>query len=91
MKSIIQKDKCCYVCGNTRVHDHHIFGNSNRKKSEQYGLKVWLCYEHHNGSINGVHTGNQVLMNELRQLGQKAFEKKYGHDQFMKIFNKNYL
>ena len=42
-KSILQKDKECFLC--TRMQDleqHHIFGGPNRKWSEKYGLKVWL-------------------------------------------------
>jgi len=56
MKSIIQSEKECFVCKTTsNLHDHHIlFGTSNRKNSEKYGLKVWLCMEHHTGSA-GAH------------------------------------
>ena len=35
-KSILQDDKVCYICGTTAsLEEHHIFGASNRKKSEK--------------------------------------------------------
>lgn len=41
MKSIIQREKQCLICGSWNIEDHHIFfGNANRKQSEKYGLKV---------------------------------------------------
>lgn len=51
-KSILQKDKECYLCRrfyNLRtvrgLEEHHIlFGRGRRELSEQYGLKVWLCH-----------------------------------------------
>lgn len=91
-KSIIQNEKCCFVCETTRdLHDHHIFfGTSNRKNSEKYGLKVWLCYHHHNGSNEGVHF-NKALDTRLKQLGQAMFQEKYPELRFREIFGKNYL
>ena len=62
MKSVIQKEKECYVC-KTRygLHDHHIiYGTSNRKNSEKYGFKVWLCGKHHNLSNAGVHFNREL-------------------------------
>lgn len=56
MKSILQEEKRCYICGlYSPVEEHHIyFGNPNRRISEENGFKVWLCAEHHRGII-GVH------------------------------------
>ena len=58
---------------------------------EEYGLKVWLCHEHHTG-VNGVHSskGSQ-LMQELKELGQVVFTEKYGDELFFQRFGKNYL
>ena len=53
-KSILQKDKECFLC--TRMQDleqHHIFGGPNRKWSEKYGLKVWLCQRCHRDPRQG--------------------------------------
>lgn len=93
MKSIIQHEKKCYVCGTTQnLHDHHIFyGVSNRKQSERYGLKVWLCGDHHNLSNWGVHF-NKALDLHLKQLGQQYFESNFGsRENFREVFGKSYL
>ena len=44
MKSILQTEKKCYICGCMGyVEEHHVFhGTANRKKSERHGLKVWF-------------------------------------------------
>lgn len=92
MKSILQDSKICWKCGTTiNLHCHHVFsGTANRKKSEKYGMKVWLCARHHNMSAEGVHFDKQ-FNDELKQYAQIAFEKKYSHEKFMQEFHKNYL
>lgn len=92
MKSIIQKNKECYVCRTTYgLHDHHIFyGTSNRKQSEKYGLKVWLCGADHNLSNRGVHF-NKELDLELKQLAQRKFEETHSREEFMREFGRNWL
>ncbi len=92
MKSIIQKEKRCYLCGTTyNLHEHHcIHGSGNRKNSEKYGLKIWLCAAHHNMSNYGVHNDAKLDL-EIKQMAQKEFEKTHTREEFMKIFGKNYL
>ena len=96
MKSIIQREKQCLVCGNYQVEEHHcIYGTANRKLSEKYGLKVWLCNRHHTASFYqdksaAVHF-NKVLDKKIKQLAQKSFEYHYPELNFSKIFGKNYL
>lgn len=91
MHSIIQTEKKCFMCHSTSVlHKHHIFGAANRKWSEEYGLWIWLCPPHHNMSDHGIHF-NKPLDMQLKQIAQREFEDTYGHDEFMKIFGKNYL
>lgn len=78
------------MCGNPNVEEHHvIYGTNHRKLSEKFGLKVYLCNKHHTGS-EGVHH-NKVLDDTLKQYAQKKFEEKYSHEEFMKIFKRNYL
>lgn len=90
-KSILQKNKRCAVCHRTdELHEHHIFEGPNRRLSEQYGLKVWLCARHHNMSGEGVHF-NTGLDLRLKRIAQRQFEKQYGHEKFMKLFGRNYL
>lgn len=92
MKSILQKNKECFVCRTTYgLHDHHIFyGTSNRKQSEKYGLKVWLCGADHNLSNMGVHF-NKELDLELKQLAQRKFEETHTREEFRAVFGKNWL
>ena len=61
---------------------------ANRKKSEKFGLKVWLCYNCHTGP-NGVHF-NPSLDKRLKVMAQEEFEKRYGHEKFMEEFGKNW-
>ncbi len=92
MKTVLQTEKECYVCQTTyNLQDHHIlFGTANRKQSEKYGLKVWLCQEHHTGS-RGVHF-NKDLDLHLKKLAQEHFEAKIGaRNEFIRVFGRNYL
>ena len=90
MKSILQSEKGCWVCRRkNNLASHHVFfGTANRKKSEKYGLKVWLCYNCHTGQ-NGVHF-NPSLDKRLKMMAQEEFEKRYGHEKFMEEFGKNW-
>ena len=72
------------------LHSHHVFGAANRKWSEKYGLKVWLCPEHHNMSNAGIHF-NKDFDREVKKMAQLYFELEYGHAKFMEIFGRNYL
>lgn len=93
MKTVLQKEKKCYVCGTTyNLHDHHIFfGTSNRKQSEKRGLKVWLCGMHHNLSNEGVHF-QKPLDTHLKKLAQEYYEEHYGtRGDFRREFGKSYL
>ena len=91
MKSVLQNNHECYICHNSfSLEEHHIFGGSNRKWSEKYGLKVYLCHNCHNEPPNGVHF-NQELMEALHKIGQEKFEETHSRDEFMKLFGRNYL
>ena len=93
MKSIIQKDKRCFICGTDRyLESHHaMHGTANRKIADRYGLTVWLCAEHHRGT-QGVHgrDGKDIDLH-LKQTAQEAFESIYNHDMWMNLFGRNYL
>lgn len=101
MKSIMQsKDGTCYLCklleGNCfaqTVQEHHVvFGIGNRKLSERYGLKVYLCVRHHlhDGGPYAVHR-NKDIREMLCKEAQKAFMKEYPDKSFLQIFGKNWL
>ncbi len=92
MKSIIQEEKRCYLCGSTvGLEKHHcIHGSGWRQRADRWGLTVWLCAYHHRDNKHGVH-GDAKLDNWFKQLAQRTFEKKYSHDKWMSIFGRNYL
>lgn len=86
---------CCFICGRNGQSDplerHHIFGGANRKKSEEYKLKVLLCADkcHRNGA-NAAHM-NADTAQMLHEYGQNKFESEHPNLDFMSIFGKNYL
>lgn len=98
-KSIMQrKDGTCYLCKKLYdndayqvVEEHHVmFGTSDRKLSEHYGLKVYLCLGHHRNSAEAVHRNkkNDLL---LKKEAQEAFIEHYPDKDWMEVFGKNYL
>ncbi len=92
MKSILQNEKKCLVCGTTQgLHEHHVFsGIANRKKSEQHGMKVWLCVKHHTDEKSGVHF-NKNLNLSIKRMAQRSFEKDHSRDEFIRTFGRNYI
>ena len=103
-KSILQADKECYLCRlaadqagyygelpHTGLHRHHvIFGRGNRKKSEHYGLWVWLCVAHHEYGPEAVHT-NARIRRKLSQVAQMEFMRVYPNLDFREEFGISYL
>lgn len=92
-KSILQSEKRCYMCGSYQwLEEHHIFNAANRTKSEDYGLKVYLCHYCHNEPPNGVHQ-NSANRRALQAKAQKKAMKHYGWtiEDFREIFGRNYI
>lgn len=91
----MQDEKVCYLCGRNGNGDvlesHHIFNKSERKYSEKYGLKVWLCGNrcHRNGK-NAVHKNREVDL-KLKRIAQEKFEETHTREEFTQIFGRNYL
>ena len=90
--SIIQRgERRCFLCGrvnNIQLH-HVIGGTANRKLSDRYGRVVWLCMDDHTGQ-DGVHM-NREKGDSLKRIAQTAFEERHSHDEWMRLFRKNYL
>lgn len=97
-KSIIQTDDTqCFLCGMNhnveKLDVHHIFGASNRKHSEKYGLKVYLHHRKcHIFGRDSVHQ-NADVNNRLKAHAQRVAMKHYSWsvEDWIKIFGKNYL
>lgn len=90
MKSIIQKEEECFICKSTNnLHEHHIYhGTDKRTKSEELGLKVYLCANHH----NMVHKYPQSKYDKwLKQIGQLAYEENHSREDFISVFKRNYI
>lgn len=101
MKSIMQDTKECFLCrieagAEVELPDyglelHHIMnGVANRKLSDQYGLTIWLCPEHHRTADWAVHR-NAGTMRRIKAMGQDRFERIHGHEKWMAVFGKNYI
>lgn len=92
--SIIQTNKKCIECGSVfNLHLHHVFFGKNRKNSDDDGLVVWLCYEHHEGT-NGVHGKNgHELDIKLKRIAESVWCDYYGKTKqdFLDRYHKNYL
>ena len=88
MKSILQDETVCFFCGTTHwLEEHHIFGASNRKHSEKFGLKCYLCKRHHELVHRDIET---ALI--LKQRAQEEWEKQYGdRNDFMRVFGRSYI
>ena len=97
-KSIMQPNKeHCYLCGRNASADyygldeHHcLHGTANRKLSEKYGLKVYLC--HDRCHLNGVHKSAEIDK-KLKAEAQRIAMEHYGWsvEEFIKIFGKSYI
>lgn len=100
-KSIMQDKRGgeCYLCNMLlgidtpaacREEHHVMHGTANRRLSEHYGLKVYLCPYHHRTGLEAVHMSPRTDL-LLKQTAQRIFEKKYSHERWMEVFGKNYL
>ena len=97
-KSIIQNNKTqCFLCGRNgqgdSLEEHHVYGGPNRKNSEKYGLKVYLCGNecHRNGKFS-VHQNAEVAK-KVKRIAQFAAmtHYKWSEDEFRTIFGKSYI
>ena len=83
----------CFLCGRwTQLEKHHIFGGALRKKSERYGLTVYLCHTCHNEPPNGIHHSAQA-MQALHEYGERKWIAEHNAtiEDFRREFYKNYL
>lgn len=100
-KSIMHNraDGTCYLCMllngdyavRTGLQEHHAMpGTANRRLSEKYGLKVYLCIQHHTAGAEAVHN-NAGNLRLVQRKAQEAFEGRYSHGEWMEAFGRNYL
>lgn len=85
--SIITKDlEHCYLCGNQKQELHELVEGKNRQASMKYGLVIPICRKCHI-----LVTNNRTLQEKLHKVAQKEFKKHYKTENFVQIFNENYL
>lgn len=92
MKSIFTDDMDhCMFTGCAPVERHHVFGGSNRKKSEKYHFTAPLRPDlHPNGVFAGPHAKEVDIY--LKQSAQKYYEEHIGtRADFIQEFGKSYL
>lgn len=104
MRSILhdKKEGTCYLCkkllgdySRKATTEHHVIhGTAGRKMAEKYGLKVYLCFEHH-GAKGGDDVHRPDLNNYdqmLRVIAQRKFEAEIGsRADWIRIFGKSNL
>ena len=92
LKSVFTDDMDhCMFTGCAPVERHHIFGASNRKKSEKYGFVVPLRPDLH---PNGVHARKDSKEIDicLKKMAQRYYEENVGtREEFRQEFGRNYL
>ena len=90
IRSIIQNERTCLICGSSYTEVHHIFfGTSNRKVSDKNGFIAFLCPEHHRGNISPHHDRETDL--RLKELCQREYEKTHTRQEFIELIGKSYL
>lgn len=87
----------CWLCGRNGSVDpldkHHIFGGAYRKKSEKYGLWVYLCHDRcHIFGPDSAHQNKDTML-ELHKFGQRRAMARNGWtvEDFIREFGRNYL
>ena len=90
MNSILQYDRSvCFLCmRHVGTECHHVFeGTANRKKSEEDGMKIYICRTCH----NWLHR-NPGAMTPIKQRAQQVWEEKYGsRDDFIRRYGWDYI
>lgn len=98
--SILQNKESgiCYLCAKLKedygrkypLHEHHVYGGTNRTVSEENGFKVYLCLQHHIDGPEAVHN-NIENMRIIQRDCQETYEKTHTRQQFMELIGRNYL
>lgn len=93
MDSILDTERGrCFICGKVGyTEDHHIFNQTAyRRKSEEDGLKVFLCYDCHHNRVHGRDAETKYY---LKRIGQRAWmeHNHKGTADFVRRYGKNYL
>jgi len=89
-ESIVNSERVCFWSGESgTLVRHEIFHGSNRRKSKELGLWVWLTPEVH----MALHAGKDQIDKRLKRIGQLMAMSTYNWstDEFRREFGKNYI
>ena len=90
MKSIIQENKSCFICGSTQnLQRHHTWhGTANRRLADEDGLTVLLCMNCHI-ALHDKGVNDRFLM----EIGERAWLRETGKtvDDFIKRYGRNVI
>ncbi|MCM1213290.1 MAG: hypothetical protein NC331_11440 [Lachnospiraceae bacterium] len=93
-------DGTCYLCmllhgdhgRRTVLEEHHVMGGTaDRRLSERYGLKVYLCPQHHRIHREESPHQDRATNALLHRKAQEAFERAHSHGEWMEAFGRNYI
>lgn len=90
-------ERRCFLCGRNGGEDpldvHHIFPGAYRRKSDRYGLVVYLCHKRCHIFDRGAVHNNAKAMRQLQRYGQLKAMREQGWTEadFVREFGKNYL
>lgn len=96
MKSIIQNKNEFFICKTnydvetTNDLTEYLIFNEYPKQSNEYGLKINLCYRHNDFNKYQEKFRNALELS-LKQLAQNKFEETRKRKSFIKHFNKSHL
>lgn len=92
MKSIMQTERVCYICGARHwLELHHVYFGKNRRNSDKNGFTCYLCEAHHRGTY-GVHGRDGAYFDhKLKVECQKKYEETHSRKEFMRIIGRNYI
>lgn len=85
--SILTNDlEHCYICRQSPVDIHEIYGGSNRKVSMANGFCIPLCRVHHKAITN-----KRINDLQIKKDCQETYEQSHTRDEFMRLIGKNFL
>lgn len=98
MRSIVEKETCCFLCAEVdkryngqNLEEHHIFfGTGKRTLSDEDGLIVHLCPEHHREGPAAVHK-NRLADLYVKAVAQAKYEETHTRDEFIRRYGRSYL
>lgn len=83
----------CMFTGSYDIERHHVFGASNKKRSEKYGFIAPLRRDlHPNGVFFKRTFKNMLIDGKLKMMCQMHYEENIGtREEFLAEFGRNYL